>query len=123
MAQTKKKRRRKHRGTQTGRIDNRRRPRPRNREEAKQRAKTKRRPAERRQIVPSWGSAFRRGLFGAAIFLLLMVLAFGRSFGEALVLSVLMLAMYVPLGYYVDRFLYSRRRAREQHERAARKGG
>ncbi len=119
MAQTKKKRRKKHRGTQTGRIDSRgRRGRPRTREEA--RAQAKRRSSGKNQVVPSWGGALKRGLFGAAIFLILMMLAFKRPFGEALALSVVMLAMYVPLGYYVDRFFYSRRRARERQQKAAR---
>ena len=46
MAQTKKKRRRKHRGTQGGRIDTKRRTgRPQSREEAKARARSRRKPA------------------------------------------------------------------------------
>ena len=119
MAQTKKKRRRKHRGTQTGRVDTRgRRGRPRSKDEA--RAQARRRSETRRDLAPTWGSAFRRGLFGAGIFLLLMFFAFGRSFGESLALSVVMLAMYVPLGYYVDRFFYNRRRARERAQKTAR---
>ena len=119
MAQTRRKRRRKHRGTQTGRIDNRgRRGRPRSRDEA--RAQAKRRSSATRERPPSWRSAFLRGLFGAAIFLILMVAAFGRTFGEGLVLSVVMLVMYVPLGYYVDRFFYNRRRARERQAKASR---
>jgi hypothetical protein len=119
VAQTKKKRRRKHRGTQTGRIDNRGRGgRPRTREEA--RAQAKRRSSTGRERPPSWSSAFMRGLFGAAIFLILMVAAFGRSFGEAVVLSAAMLAMYVPLRYYVDRFFYNRRRIRERQQKASR---
>lgn len=119
MAQTKRKRRRKHRGTQTGRIDTRgRRGRPRSKDEA--RAQARRRSDSRRDQAPTWGSAFRRGLFGAGVFLLLIWLAFGRSFGGSLALSVVMLAMYVPLGYYVDRFFYNRRRARERAQKSAR---
>lgn len=119
MAQTKRKRRRKHRGTQTGRIDNRgRRGRPRSKDEA--RAQARRRSDSRRDLAPTWGSAFRRGLFGAGVFLLLLWLAFGRSFGESLALSVVMLALYVPLGYYVDSFFYNRRRARERAQKSAR---
>lgn len=119
MAQTRRKRRRKHRGTQTGRIDTRgRRGRPRSREEA--RAQAKRRSSAARGRAPSWGSAFMRGLIGAAIFLVLMLVAFQRSFGEAAVLAALMLAMYVPLGYYVDRFFYRRRTARERQAKASR---
>lgn len=120
MAQTKRKRRRKHRGTQTGRIDNRGpRGRPRTREEARARARAKRKggskgqPLDRRDIPPTWSGAFKRGLFGAAIFFLLMWLAFSQPVGSALGLSVVMLAMYVPLGYYVDRFFYNRRRAQQ----------
>jgi hypothetical protein len=108
MAQTKRKRRRKHRGTQGGGLDRRpRRGRPRSKEEA--RAQARRNSELKRTLAPSWGSAFRRGLVGAAIFLLLMVLAFGRGFGEAIALSAVMLVMYVPLGYYMDRFFYRRR--------------
>jgi hypothetical protein len=111
MAQTRRRRRRKHRGTQGGRIDRGRGRggRPRSRQEA--RAQAKRRAGARRDRVPTWGSAFFRGLVGAAIFFVLMLAAFGRPAGEAVGLSVVMLALYVPLGYYVDRFFWRRRQA------------
>lgn len=113
MAQTKKRRRKKRRGTQAGTIDRRgRRGRPRSREEAK--AQARRRAEARRDLPPTWRSAFNRGLIGALVFFGLMLLLFGRTFGESLALSVVMLAMYVPLGYYVDRFFYRRRRARSR---------
>ena len=128
MAQTRKRRRRKHRGTQTGRIDNRGpRGRPRTREEARARARSKRKrqPAkgsfDRRDVEPTWGAAFKRGLFGAGIFFLLFWLAFGREPGQAAALSVVMLAMYVPMGYYLDRFMYRRRLRQVQAARQARK--
>ena len=128
MAQTRKKRRRKHRGTQTGRIDTRGpRGRPRSREEARSRARSKRKPAkggrqvDRRDIAPTWGSALKRGLFGAAIFFLIFWLAFGRAMGQAAALSVVMLAMYVPLGYYIDRFMFQRRQRQLAAARVARK--
>ena len=119
MAQrTKKKRRRKHRGTQGGTIDRRGgRGRPKTREEA--RAQAKRRSELRQGTAPTWGGAFRRGLLGAAVFLLLIVLAFGRPFSEGLALSAVMLVMYVPLGYYVDNFFYRRRLKRERDARLA----
>jgi len=120
MAQAKRKRRRKHRGTQTGRIDTRgRRGRPRSREEA--RAQAKRRSSAARGQAPSWSSAFLRGLIGALIFFVLMLLVFQRSFAQAATLAVLMLAMYVPLGYVVDRFFYRRRIARERQAREAKR--
>ena len=127
MAQTRKRRRKKHRGTQTGRIDNRGpRGRPRTREEARARARSKRkrqpaRAVDRRDLEPTWGAAFKRGLFGAAIFFLLFWLAFGRDVGQAALLSVVMLGMYVPMGYYLDRFMWRRRMRQLQAERQARK--
>jgi hypothetical protein len=130
MAQTRKRRRRKHRGTQTGRIDTRGpRGRPRSREEAKARARQKRsakgktRRVDPRDRPPTWRSAFNRGLIGAAIFFLLFWLAFGRPVGAAAVLSVAMLAMYVPLGYYLDRFMYQRRMRQQQAARAEKQKG
>jgi hypothetical protein len=129
VAQTKKRRRRKHRGTQGGSIDTRGpRGRPRTREEAKARARAKqgsrkggksKRPVDRRDIAPTWRSATNRGLIGAVIFFLLFWLAFGRPVVAALGLSAVMLAMYIPMGYYVDRFFYRRRLRQLQAERAA----
>lgn len=130
MAQTKKKRRRKHRGTQTGRIDNRGpRGRPRTREEARARARAKKRgktagrPIDRRDVAPTWSGAFKRGLIGAGIFFLLFWLLFGRGVGPAIALSLVMLALYTPMGYYIDRFVWKRRMRQQQAARAAKKQG
>lgn len=125
MAQTRKRRRRKHRGTQTGRIDTRGpRGRPRNREEAKARARqkgsSKKRRVDPRDRPPTWSGAFKRGLIGAGVFFLLFWLAFQRPVGGAAVLSMAMLAMYVPMGYYIDRFMYRRRMRQLQAARAKR---
>jgi hypothetical protein len=120
MAQTKRKRRRKHRGTQGGSIDRRRaRGRPRSREEA--RARAQRTAEDRRMRPPTWSSAINRALIGGAVFLALMMLLFGRGFGEAFALAAVMTAIYVPLGYWFDRFFYNRRRAQEQRARLARR--
>ncbi len=126
MAQTKRRRRRKHRGTQTGRIDTRGpRGRPRTREEAKSRARQKQssksKRADPRDVPPTWSGAFKRGLIGAAVFFLLFWLAFQRPVGAAAVLSGAMLGMYVPLGYYIDRFMYRRRMRQQQAARAAKR--
>jgi hypothetical protein len=120
MAQTRKKRRRKHRGTQGGRVDpNRRQGRPRNREEAKARARAGRKgPAARIDAPPTWRSAIIRALVAAVIFTVLLVLLFQRPIGAALALGGFMLVFYVPAGYYVDTAMWRRRerariRARE----------
>lgn len=112
MAQTRKKRRRKHRGTQGGRVDpSRRAGRPRSREEAKARARAARgkRPAARADAPPTWRGAAVRGLVAAAIFTVLLVLLFKRPLGAALGLGALMLVFYVPAGYYVDTTMWRRR--------------
>ena len=119
MAQTRKRRKRKHRGTQGGSIDRRRRSRPRTREEA--RAQARRQAGQKRtDKPPTWRSAFNRALLMSGILFLLMAVAFGREVGASAVLSVTMLAIYVPAGYYLERFLYNRRRASERKAREQR---
>jgi hypothetical protein len=44
------------------------------------------------------------------------VLAFGREPGPSALIAVLMLAFYIPMGYYTDRFFW-RRRMRQQQDR------
>jgi hypothetical protein len=110
MAQAKKKRRRKHRGTQGGRVDaNRRAGRPRSREEAKARARSRRKPAPRADRPPTWGTAVIRAVIAAAVFIVLLILIFGRPLGSALALGGFMLAFYIPAGYYVDTMMWRRR--------------
>jgi hypothetical protein len=60
-----------------------------------------------------------RGLIGAGIFLVLLILLFRQPVASSVALSVLMLAIYIPLGFYMERFLYNRRQAAKQRERAA----
>lgn len=110
MAQTKKRRRRKRRGTQGGRIDaNPRRAKPRTRAEAKARAQAKRKPTSQADLPPTWRSSIIRGLVAAVIFAVLLILVFGRPLGAALALGACMLAFYVPAGYFIDMFMWRRR--------------
>lgn len=118
--QAKRRRRKKRRGTQGGRVDTRGpRGRPRNREQA--RAQAKRRAGDRRDVAPTWRSAFMRGLFGGAIFFVLALTILGQPIGGAIALSVIMVAMYVPLGYYVDLFFYRRRMRSQQRAKTEKK--
>jgi hypothetical protein len=120
MAQTRKKRRRKHRGTQGGRVDpNRRTGRPRSREEAKARARAGRKSPARSDAPPTWRSAVTRGAVAAVIFTALLMLIFKRSLGTALGLGAFMLVFYIPAGYFIDTTMWRRRerariRAREK---------
>ena len=120
MARTTKKRRRKHRGTQGGSIDRRARAgRPRSREEA--RARARKNVGKRGETPPTWASAIGRAAFGAAIFFILLLLIFQRPVAEALLLSVLMLLIYIPLGHAIDNFIYRRKQRARQREHAQRK--
>jgi len=109
MAQTKKKRRRKHRGTQGGRIDTNRRARPKTRAEAKARAKSGTKRAPRGDHPPTWRNSALRGLGAAVIFAILLLVIFKRPLGAALGLGAFMLVFYIPAGYYIDMMMWRRR--------------
>lgn len=110
MAQTRKKRRRKHRGTQGGRIDsNPRRSRPRSREEAKAQARSRRAPGPKEDLPPTWRNSFLRGFVAAVIFFALLIALFKKPVGGSLMFAGFMLLFYVPAGYYIDTALWRRR--------------
>jgi hypothetical protein len=110
VAQTKKKRRRKRRGTQGGRIDTTTRTKPRNRAEAKARARSgKRKPVAKADLPPTWRSSFIRGITAAVIFFVVLLLIFKRPLGASLALGAFMLVFYVPAGYFIDITLWRRR--------------
>ncbi|HMA27611.1 MAG: hypothetical protein ACM33U_11475 [Solirubrobacterales bacterium] len=121
MAQTKKKRRRKHRGTQGGRIDTRPpRGRARSRAEAQARARSrgKKKGGPRVPGPPSWSSALKKGAVAAVLFLGLLALM-GQNPITSLVVAILMLGFYVPMAYLMDRFFYQRHLRKEEQKRAA----
>ncbi|MBA3867502.1 MAG: hypothetical protein H0X42_14380 [Solirubrobacterales bacterium] len=122
MAQTKKKRRRKRRGTQGGRIDTKARAsRPRSREEAKARARSGRKTSgPKADLPPTWRNSFMRGIFAAVVFALLLIVLFQKPLGPSLAFGGFMLAFYIPAGYYIDMALWRRReraRIREREDR------
>ncbi|HZO05072.1 MAG TPA: hypothetical protein VFB52_01685 [Solirubrobacterales bacterium] len=120
MAQTKKRQKGKKRGTQGGRVDSKPRGgRPRSREEAKQRASSKRSVPTKGDQPPTWRNSVMRGLFAAVVFFVLLLLLFKKPIGSAATFSAFMLAFYIPAGYYIDMFLWRKRerariRARQQ---------
>jgi hypothetical protein len=123
MAQTKRKRRRKHRGTQGGRIDTRpARGRARSRQEAQARARSrgkKKKPGERVPQPPSWSSALKKGAFAAVAFVGLLAV-FGQSPVASLLVGILTLGFYVPMAYLMDRFFHQRHLRKEAQKRAER---
>jgi hypothetical protein len=113
MAQTKRKRTRKHRGTPAGTIDRAGRTgRPQTREDAKQISRQRRQDRLDRQ--PTWGGAVQRAAIAAAVFGVLVVALFGRSMAQGAVLAGFMFLLYIPLGYVTDSAIYRYRQRKKQ---------
>ena len=111
MAQTKRKRRTKHRGTAAGAIESRGRTgRPPTADERKQQSRAEARE-RRRNTPPSWkGSLTRAALAAVLIFVFVALTSKGKNrIGAALLFAVVAMALYVPAGYYFELFLYRRR--------------
>jgi hypothetical protein len=120
MAQTKRKRRRKHRGTAAGTIERAGRTgKPQTREDAKQIARQRR--AERLDKPPEWKSTINRAGIAAIVFAVLVVALFGRPIVSGLLLGVVMFAIYVPLGYATDSAIYRFRQRRKLAQAADRR--
>ena len=113
MAQTRRKRKTKHRGTQAGTVESRgrtgRRP-----TQAEARKITRDRRQGRLDRPPSWRSALNRAAISAAVFAVAVVVIFGRKISAAVILGVVMVVVYLPMSYYTDRFLYRRRLRQKQ---------
>ena len=111
MAQTRNKRKRKHRGTPAGTVE---RPgrsgRPQTKVDAKAIARQRR--EERLNRPPTWRGAVNRAAVAAAVFGLLVVLAFGRNVSAGASLAALMFVLYIPLGYATDSAIYRFRQRR-----------
>jgi hypothetical protein len=118
MAQTKRKRRSKHRGDATGAVVARgRTSRPPSADVKKKVAKATARE-ERLSRPPSWRrSAKTAALAGAFMFLFLYITNSGTKgtnrLLSALVFAVLAMLIYIPAGYYLELFIYRRRMAKK----------
>lgn len=116
MAQTRKRRRRKHRGTPAGTIERRGRT---SKAHAGRAAGSARRmtAAERREArlnrEPTWSASFQRAGI-AALILLVFVSLVQHNVAAGAVLAAFSLVLYVPLGYYFDRLLWQRRMRKRQ---------
>ena len=111
MAQTKRKRKRKHRGTPAGNVERAARSaRPQSREDAKKAAKERR--LERLDREPTWRSAANRAAIAAVVFGVLVIVIFGEEIATGAYLASLMFVLYIPLGYAFDSAIYKFRRRR-----------
>jgi hypothetical protein len=112
MAQTKRKRRTKHRGNAAGIVEQRgRTSRPPSPEERKKQQKQSARASrmDRYSKPPSWRSAANRALIITLVFLAVLVFAMRRPLNASIALAGFMLLLYIPIGYFTDSFFYKRR--------------
>ena len=112
MAQTKRKRRSKHRGNAAGTIEARGRTGRKPTAEEQRKSASASQREERRFIQPSWTSAATRaGLASVMLFVLFQVGLAGekQTLATSLALAVGAFLIYVPLGYRVDRYFWERR--------------
>jgi hypothetical protein len=110
MAQTKRKRRSKHRGTAAGTIEARGRTgRPPTPEEKKKQARMDAR--ERRlNTPPTWKASFAKAAFASVvIFAFIAATAKKNGVAAAAGFAVVALFIYAPAGYYMELFLFRRR--------------
>jgi hypothetical protein len=113
MAQTRKRRTRKHRGTPAGTIERAGRTgRPRTAEEAKQISRQRR--AARLDRPPTWRGAMQRAAIAAALFGVLVIVLFSRDIAQGVMLAAFMFLLYIPLGYGTDLMIYRYRQRKKQ---------
>ena len=118
MAQTKRKRRTKHRGTAAGTIETRGRTgRPIAADDKKKQARVSAR--ERRlNTPPTWKSAVNRAALAAVIIFIFVVITSksGNRILAGALFALIAMAIYVPAGYYLEMALWRRRQARKAAE-------
>jgi Flp pilus assembly protein TadB len=122
MAQTKRKRRSKHRGTAAGTISARGRTgRPPTADEKKAKQKLSREATREARLAapPTWKSSVNRALLAAGFMFLFLLLSSKGNIVAAVVFAVIAFALYVPSGYYLERFLWQRRMKKKDEEKAA----
>jgi hypothetical protein len=115
MAQTRRKRRTKHRGTPAGTIEARGRTgRP---PTAEERKKQSRESARERRLnsPPTWKSSITRALIAAVlVFAFLLLTAKGKNkVPVAIIFTLVAVAIYIPAGYYLELMLYRRRQRKK----------
>ena len=111
MAQTKRKT--KHRGNAAGMVESRgrtgRRPTAAERSgSVREKEKAKEQRLNKYDRPPTWRGAFYRAAVAAVVLLLVGIILLKNS-SEAIALFPIVLALYVPVSYYTDAWMYKRR--------------
>jgi hypothetical protein len=126
MAQTKRRRQTKHRGNAAGVVESRGRTgRPPTAAEkggqGRDAARARARRLERYDRPPTWRGAFWRALAAAALMVLVTLLLTHQT-AQALVLFPVVLAIYVPISFYTDQWMFKRRQRAKSAREAKAKG-
>jgi hypothetical protein len=121
MAQTKRKRRTKHRGNPAGQIETR--GRTGRRPTAEELGKGSRQTARERRMnkPPTWNSALlKAALMAALLFVFTRIGLFGDEVPveQSLFLCLFALLLYTPLAYVTDRWVYQRAQRRKQQQKS-----
>ena len=121
MAQTKRKRRTKHRGNAAGVVESR--GRTGRRPTADELGKPTKETARERRLnkPPSWNSAFlKSALMAGLLFVFTRVGLFGGEvpISQSIILCAFALLLYTPLAYVTDRWVYQRAQRRKQQQQS-----
>jgi hypothetical protein len=117
MAQTKRKRRSKHRGNAAGAIEARGRTSRAQKLSPAEQKKADRAAAREQRMnkPPTWnGAFFKAALMAALLFVFTQIGLFGgnTSISQSLFLSLFALILYTPLAFVTDKFVYARAQKR-----------
>ena len=117
MAQTRRKRRTKHRGNAAGVVESRgrtgRKPTAAEKSgKAAEAARAKQQRLDKANRPPTWRGAALRALIAAAALVLLSGLVLKASAGQSVAYFFVGLIAYTPISYYTDSWLYKRRQAK-----------
>ena len=114
MAQKKRKRTRKRRGTPGGSVSQKRSVPKGKQTKEQRRAELEARRAQRLDRPPTFQTAFNRSAIAAAVFFLMVLLIFKKPLQTSVSLALFMLVIYVPISYMTERSMYRRRQRQKQ---------
>jgi Flp pilus assembly protein TadB len=115
MAQTKRKRRTKHRGNAAGMVESRGRTGRRPTEEEQKRAKSAGGGNRRTLREPTWRSAMMKaGTMAVLLFVMTQIglIVKSASIAAGLTVAVIAMLLYTPLAFWTDKWAYSRQQRR-----------
>ena len=117
MAQTKRKRRTKHRGNAAGTVEARGRTgRPPTAEERKKQQRTTRAQA-RQPKPPTWNGAIKKAALATCLIFVFLLVTNKFRVVPALIFALVAMLIYIPSGYYLDGYMYRRHQRKQLQNR------